>query len=230
MSAVASDRIEGTVVRPTHGRVAALSGIAFAIAYLIGTASLNAPLRGTDQKIVEFWSDSGNQTLAVISMYCFAIAGLVFLVFMSSLRAFLAARGTASTKLSEIVFGSGLVFVVMLFVSGVARGVIGFGTQSHWPQPVPNVDLLRYLPQISYAAGGLALLAAAVAVTTTSWMILQGGGFGRWLAWLGFAVSIVIVVANAFLAGVAVIPALLIWALATSFAMWRTSARTFRAM
>jgi hypothetical protein len=38
----------------------------------------------------------------------------------------------------------------------------------------------------------------------------------------GFLAALVLVVANAFLAGVAVIPAMLIWALATSFAMWRT--------
>ena len=161
MSALASDHFEQTRVRSARGKAAGLSGIAFALAYLIGSASLNAPLRGSDQKIVEFWSDGGNQTAAVISMYCFAIAGLLFLVFMSNLRARLAERDTGSSKLSEIVFGSGLVFVVMLFVSGVARGVIGFGTKSHWSQPVPDADLLRYLPQISYAAGGLALLAAA---------------------------------------------------------------------
>jgi hypothetical protein len=223
MSALASDHLEQTLVRSARGKLAGLSGIGFALAYLIGTASLNAPLRGSDQKIVEFWSDGGNQTAAVISMYCFAIAGLLFLVFMSNLRARLATLDTGSAKLSEIVFGSGLVFVVMLFVSGVARGVIGFGTKSHWSQPVPNADLLRYLPQISYAAGGLALLAAAVAITTTSVLILRGGAFGRWLAWLGFVVSLVLVVANAFLAGVAVIPAMLIWALAASFAMWRSS-------
>jgi hypothetical protein len=223
MSALASDHLEQTIVRSARGKAAGLSGIGFAIAYLIGTASLNAPLSGTDQKIVDFWSDGGNQTAAVVSMYCFAIAGLLFLVFMSSLRARLATLDTGSTKLSEIVFGSGLVFVVMLFVSGVARGVIGFGTKSHWSQPVPNADLLRYLPQISYAAGGLALLAAAVAITTTSVMILRGGAFGRWLAWLGFVVSLVLVVANGLLAGVAVIPAMLIWALAASFAMWRSS-------
>jgi hypothetical protein len=223
MSALASDHLEQTIVRSARGKAASLSGIGFAIAYLIGTASLNAPLSGTDQKIVEFWSDGGNQTAAVISMYCFAIAGLLFLVFMSNLRARLATLDTGSTKLSEIVFGSGLVFVVMLFVSGVARGVIGFGTKSHWSQPVPNADLLRYLPQVSYAAGGLALLAAAVAITTTSVMILRGGAFGRWLAWLGFVVSLVLVVANGLLAGVAVIPAMLIWALAASFAMWRSS-------
>jgi hypothetical protein len=54
-------------------------------------------------------------------------------------------------------------------------------------------------------------------------MILRDGAFPRWLAWLGFVVSLVLVVANVFLAGVAVIPAMLIWALATSFAMSRSS-------
>jgi len=56
-------------------------------------------------------------------------------------------------------------------------------------------------------------------------MILRGGAFGRWPAWLGFFASLVLVVANGFLAGVAVIPAMLIWAIATSVAMWRTSTR-----
>jgi hypothetical protein len=54
-------------------------------------------------------------------------------------------------------------------------------------------------------------------------MILRNGPFGRWLAWLGFAVALVIVVANAFLAGVLAIPAMLLWAPATSVAMWRSA-------
>ena len=56
-------------------------------------------------------------------------------------------------------------------------------------------------------------------------MILRDGAFGRWLAWVGFGAALVVVVANVFLAGVAVIPAVLIWALAASVAMWRASTR-----
>jgi len=220
MSALASDRIAATRIRTTHARTTALAGIAFAVFFLLGTASLNAPHGGSDQKIIEFWSDSGNQTTAVISMYLFAVAGLVFLVFVSQLRAFLASAATSSNRLSELVFGSSLVFVALLFVSGVARGAIGFAAKSG-NEPLPRVDLLRYLPQISYAAGGLALLAAAVAITTTSWMILRSGLLGRWLAWLGFVVSLVIVVANVLLVGGLAIPAMLIWAIATGFAIWR---------
>jgi hypothetical protein len=223
MSSLASNRIHTSAVRATSRGAAAFTGIAFAVVYLLGTASLNAPHGGSDQKIVQWWSDSGHQTTAVVSMYLFAIAGLVFLVFLGHLRSFLASTGAASGRLSELVFGSSLVFVAMLFVSALGRGVIGFATKSGAKEPLPRVDLLRYFPQVSYAAGGLALLAASVAIATISWMILRNGPFGRWLAWLGFAVSLVIVVANGFLAGVLAIPAMLLWALATSIAMWRSA-------
>lgn len=141
MSALASDRIAATRVRTAHARATALTGIAFAVFYLLGTASLNAPHGGSDQKIIEFWSDSGNQTTAVISMYLFAVAGLVFLVFISQLRAFLASAATSSSRLSELVFGSSLVFVALLFVSGVARGVIGLAAKTETGnEPLPRVD------------------------------------------------------------------------------------------
>jgi len=52
---------------------------------------------------------------------------------------------------------------------------------------------------------------------------LRTAVFGRWLAWVGAAGALVIVVANVALAGMAVIPAVLIWALATSVALWRAA-------
>ncbi|MEP6811563.1 MAG: hypothetical protein ABI990_01100 [Actinomycetota bacterium] len=220
MSAIAThSAAAGVAVRPRRAWAAAATGAAFAFFYLIGTASLNAPHGGSDQKIVDWWSKSGHQIDALVSMYSFAIAGLVFLVFMTQMRSFLAAKG----RLSEIVSSSSIVFVVMLFVSGIVRGVTGFAAKSSFGDPLPHADLLRYLLQLSYAGGSLALLAAAVAITAISLIIYRDGAFGRWLAWLGFVVSAAIVVANVFLAGVLLIPAVLIWALAMSVAMLRAS-------
>jgi hypothetical protein len=55
-------------------------------------------------------------------------------------------------------------------------------------ESLPGADALRYVPQASYAALGAAgLLAAAVAMATTSWLIMRTAVFGRWLAWLGAA-------------------------------------------
>jgi hypothetical protein len=78
------------------------------------------------------------------------------------------------------------------------------------------------MPQTGYAAlGAGGLLAAAVAMATTSGLIVRTAVFGRWLAWVGAAAAILVVVANAALWGMVVIPAMLVWALCTSVAMWR---------
>ena len=58
-------------------------------------------------------------------------------------------------------------------------------------------------------------------MATTSWRIVRTAVFGRGLAWLGAATALVIVVAAAALVGMVAIPAMLIWVLAVSIAMWR---------
>ena len=50
---------------------------------------------------------------------------------------------------------------------------------------------------------------------------LSAAVFGRWLAWVGAVAAVIVVVASAALVGVLAIHAMLVWALATSVAMWR---------
>jgi hypothetical protein len=208
----------------TAGRtLGALAGLAFAFLFFMGTAMLNIPHGVSDEKLVAWWSDSGNQLTAVVSMYSFVLAGLCFLVFLMHLRSRLLAAEGGNGALTTLVVWSGVVFVAMLFVAAASRGVIGFAIKSPGDdESLPGADTLRYLPQTGYAvlgAGGL--LAAAVAMATTSWLIVRTGVFGRWLAWVGAVAAILIVAANVALVGVIVIPAMLVWAAATSVAMWR---------
>lgn len=205
------------------GRLGAVAGVAFAFLFFMGIVMLNIPQAVNDEKLVAWWSDSGNQLTAVISMYLFVLAGLCFLVFLAELRSRLLAAEGGSGELTSLVVASGAVFVAMLFVAATSRGVIGFAIKSPANnESLPGADTLRYMPQIGYAAlGAGGLLAAAVAMATTSWLILRTAAFGRWLAWVGAAAAILIVVACAGLVGVIVIPAMLVWALATSVAMWR---------
>ena len=92
---------------------------------------------------------------------------------------------------------------------------------------LPGADTLRYFPTIGYAAlGAGGLLAAAVTMATTSWLIVRTAVFGRWLAWVGAAAALVIVLANVALSGVMVIPAMLVWTIATSVALGRGDTRT----
>jgi hypothetical protein len=203
--------------------VGALAGLAFAFLFFMGTAMLNIPHGVSDEKLVAWWSDGGNQLTAVVSMYSFVLAGLCFLVFLVQLRSRLLAAEGGTGVLTTLIVASGVVFVAMLFVAAASRGVIGFAIKSPVDnESLPGPDTLRYMSQPGYAAlGAGGLLAAAVAMATMSWLIVRTAVFSRWLAWVGAAAAVIIVVANAALAGVVVIPAMLVWALATSVAMWR---------
>lgn len=209
--------------RVRGGRAGAIAGLAFSLLFLLGTAMLNIPLGASDEKLVAFWSDSGNQVTSIISMYSFVLAGLCFLVFLVQLRSRLLAAEGGDGRLSALVVASGGVFVAMLIVAAASRGMIGFALKAPGSkESLPGADTLRYIPQIGYAAlGAGGMLAAAVAMATTSWLIVRTGAFPRWLAWVGGVAAILIIAANAALAGMLAIPVLLVWALSTSVAMWR---------
>ncbi len=209
--------------RVRGGRAGAIAGLAFSLLFLLGTAMLNIPLGASDEKLVAFWSDSGNQVTSIISMYSFVLAGLCFLVFLVQLRSRLLAAEGGDGRLSALVVASGGVFVTMLIVAAASRGMIGFALKAPGSkESLPGADTLRYIPQIGYAAlGAGGMLAAAVAMATTSWLIVRTGAFSRWLAWVGGVAAILIIAANVALAGMLAIPVVLVWALSTSVAMWR---------
>jgi hypothetical protein len=156
-------------------------------------------------------------------MYLFVLAGLSFLVLLVKLRSRLLAAECGAGELTALVMAAGVVFVSMLFVAAASRGLIGFAVKSPVNDEVlPGADTLRYVPQLGYAVTGTgSLLAAALAMASTSWLIVRTAVFGRWLAWLGIVAAVLVVVASALLSGAFAIPAVLVWAVATSVALWR---------
>jgi hypothetical protein len=218
--------IEAATARETGSagtRIGAAAGTVFALCLFAGVAMLGIPRGATDQELVSWWSDTGNQATAVVSMYLFVLAGLSFLVFLAKLRSRLLEAEGGAGELTSLAFASGVVFVAMLFVAAASRGVIGFAALSPAnDETLPGPDTLRYLPQIGYAVTGTAgLLSVALTVAVTSVLVFRTAVFGRWLAWIGVAVFAVVAVAAALLSAVFAIPALLVWALATSVALGR---------
>jgi hypothetical protein len=224
MAATATDESHRSLAQARTGeRIGSVTGLAFVLLFFVGIAMLDIPQSASDQDVVAWWSDGGNQLAAVLSMYCFVVAGLCFLVFLTQLRSRLLAAEDGYGDLTTLVVATGAVFVSMLFVAAASRGAIGFAVKSPAnDETLPGPDTLRYLPQIGYAVTGTGgLLAVAVTMATTSWLIVRTAVFGRWLAWVGGGASVLVVLANAALAGVYAIPAIHVWAAATSVAMWR---------
>jgi hypothetical protein len=88
----------------------------------------------------------------------------------------------------------------------------------------------RTCPGDDYAITGTGgILAAAVSMGAITVLIVRTAVFGRWLAWVGAVAVLIVVGAAIALSGVLAIPALLVWAVAVSFAMWRTAGTTSKA-
>ena len=58
-------------------------------------------------------------------------------------------------------------------------------------------------------------------MATVSVLVVRTRAFGSWLAWIGGAAALVAVAASVALSGALAIPAVLVWALAASVALWR---------
>lgn len=208
-------------------KLAALAGVASVVLLFLSVAIYSAPHQATDSELITWWSNSGHQRDVIVSTFVSLLAGLAFLVFVTHLRGrILAAEGGAAV--ANLAFGAGLLFVAMLFAGDVPRGVVAFSARFN-DEPLPGVDLLRYLPELAYMAIGVfGGFAFAFLTATTSWAALRLGALPRWLGWAGIPLTVGIA-AIASVAGALFFPVLWIWVLAASVAMWRGERTPVRA-
>lgn len=184
---------------------------------------LDTPQGASDAGVVRYWADSGHQHAAVASMYLFAVAGLLFLVFLTALRSHLLEAEGGAGAATSLVAAAGTVFVALLLVAGALRGVIAFAVLSPVNgDPLPGPDTLRYVPDLGLAITGTGgMLAAGLCMAATSWTVAATGALRRWVAWVGAAAVVFVVGSAAALSAVLAFPALFVWTLAVSAAMWR---------
>jgi hypothetical protein len=214
-------------VAPTRAasgnRAAAAAGVASAALLFLGVGILSPPFAATDAELVAWWSDDGNLTTTVVSMYLFVASALAFLAFAAALAARIAA-GPGGRTPAAVVLAGGTVYATLLITAGAARGVVAKAVSLN-DLSLPGVDTLRYLTQLAATVLGVgAMLTAAVAITAASYAILRTQVFGRWLGWLGIVAAVVVLAIQATAVGEFAIPAILIWTVATSAAIWRPPA------
>ena len=119
--------------------------------------------------------------------------------------------------------GAGIVFVALLSVSAVTRGVIAQAVRFN-DEPVPGVDTLRYATEISQAAYAFgAVLFATIVIATASILILRTGALMRWVGWVGVGVSALSLAAIVLQVGGLATPLIHVWVtLCISLQLFRT--------
>lgn len=179
-------------------RAAAIAGILFAL--LLGTSivvtrlSIDADPADAAKWLVE----GGNRTAVSLAANLIPFAGIAFLWFLAVIRDQMGER--EDRFFATVFLGSGLLFVAMLFAS--AAVTIGM-LETFEAMPAKGVasQLWGLGGQTTMAfLNVFALRMAAVFMMTVSTIALRTSLLKRWLAFLGFPISLVLLIASGSLA------------------------------
>ena len=215
----------------TTPRWLALSGIVFAVLFLLGWFESGAltPDYGASDEDWTNWAD-GNQWRSRISAFSMLLAGFVFLHFAATIRSALGAPESAdraSPYLARVAFAGGVTGMAGMTMAIVMTA--GATTEGADSNPVVSRAVMT-------ASGGPFLLSAmgfAAFLLAAGLLTLRTGVFARWtgvvalIGAAGFLVAFATVLSGlgedsafgyGFFPGVL---ALVIWSIATSVALYR---------
>ena len=123
-------------------------------------------------------------------MYLAPLAGVAFLWFIAVIRDQIGER--EDRFFATVFFGSGLLFVAMLFVSAAAVSAVVVGVRylGEAPPSAATVGLMRALGYT--LAFAFATRAAAIFLIATATIGIQSRVFPRWFAVTGYALGAVL--------------------------------------
>jgi hypothetical protein len=198
-------------------------GIAF-VALVVGwaivlIASSRPGADASADEIRSFFGADGDSGWLFLSSIFLALAGLVFLPFLGSLRSVLRRSEGGTGRLSAVAFGAGIVFTALLFVKNSID--LGIAMAVEWQDLAVDPEAWQLLDGVF---SGLLMqegIALGVLIGATSVVSLRTGVFPRWLGWSGVVVAILSVF-SVLLFGLPLILDL-VWVLAVSALILRSA-------
>lgn len=187
-----------TAVRLRAPRAAAIAGILFAVLlmtsfWLIRLAVPADPLEAGA------WLQTRANTVA-LALNLVPFAGIAFLWFIGVLRDRLDER--EDRFFATVFIGSGLLFLAMLFMSAAMAGglIIAYTADSSRLLGSPSFTSAR---AIAYEIMNIyAIKMAGVFMIVTSTLALRTGFLARWIAFLGFAVALLLLLSSRHIEGI----------------------------
>jgi hypothetical protein len=170
-------------------RAVSVAGIVFAV--LLIAALTMVRIAVTEPTFGEIQHDAGRQTLIQISLALVPFAGIAFLWFIGVLREQVGMID--EDRLFTTVFlGSGLLFLATVFQAAVTFSAM----LQMLAGPHPNADIWAFDQGTTQTLVSVyAMRMAAVFTFSVSTLVLRTRALPRWVAFLGYAVGLVLLVA-----------------------------------
>jgi hypothetical protein len=176
-------------------RAAAVAGIVFSVLFLISLVLIRTAVPG-DPQDTGTWLARDLKSVA-FAIYLFPFSGIAFLWFIGVLRD---RMGDQEDRFFATVFmGSGLLFLAMLFVAGaIAAGVItGFGNM---PDRLVESGIYAFGRAAVYQLVNVyAMKMAGVFMISASTVAIRIRIFPRWVALLGFALALLLLLSTGYI-------------------------------
>jgi hypothetical protein len=177
-------------------KAAAIAGIVFSllllsILWLLRTSIPADPLEpgawlATDTRAV------------TVALNLVPFAGVAFLWFIGVLRDRLAQL--EDRFFATVFFGSGLLFLAMLFAAAAVIGAVVLVASISAPDELMNSATFRFARAASYIIMNVyALKMAAVFMISTSTVVIRTGIAPRWIAFLGFLLALIMLMGSFFI-------------------------------
>ena len=221
---------------PSWQRLLALSGVAFALLFLVGwfASGGDAPDYAAADQAWTDWAED-NQLKSRIGAFAMLLAGFVFLHFAGTIRSVLGSAESTprgSAQLARVAFAGALIGIAGMSIAVVT--IAGATSEGANADPVVSraVATASSGPYLVAAMGFAALLMAAGLITLRTGVFARWTGFVALLGALSFLITFLTLIAGlgedsvfgyGFLPGVL---ALVIWSIATSIATYRALATT----
>lgn len=186
--------LSGESLRPP--RTAAIAGIVFSVLMTVALGIIRVAVPSNPASLGDWLIDPARRRVVTFAIHLVPVAGIAFLWFIGVLRNRL---GKLEDQFFATVFlGSGLMFVACLFAAGSISGAFLEQTMSRNGIP-PNMEVYEFGRRLSRAfVNVFAVKMAAVFMFSTCTIALRTAIFPRWIAFLGFAcgLTMLLVIAN----------------------------------
>jgi MFS family permease len=176
-------------------RAAAVAGIVFSVLFIISVVLIRTTVPA-DLQDAGTWIARDLKSVA-FAIYLFPFAGIAFLWFIGVLRDRMGAH--EDRFFATVFMGSGLLFLAMLFVAGaIAAGIImGFSTM---PDRLVESGVYAFGRAAVYQLVNVyAMKMAAVFMISTSTVAMLTRIFPRWMAMLGYALALLMLLSTGYI-------------------------------
>ena len=175
-------------------KAAAVAGILFSVLLAIAFVLLRISVPA-DPLEPGAWLRTSSGTV-VVALNIIPFAGIAFLWFIGVLRDRLGQR--EDRFFATVFFGSGLLFLAMLFVASVMVGalILVFREQ---PDELVNAAAFRFARATIYSLINIYMIKmAAVFIISTSTVAVYTGFSPRWIALLGYVLAAIVLLGSGY--------------------------------